>query len=161
MKWRRLPSTPQRPPRRVAVVVLLGGEGCLVLFLPVDQVAKSGGRAGDGRLVGALLVVLHLGAAGFVANGAQAQAYLLLFHVDLDDLEVVLQTGFQLGRAPPSPSPALFVCHSRSRGPRRAHLLVGVGRESAFGFCLGKYPLGTSIKPPVSNCEQTRRQSRR
>jgi hypothetical protein len=52
-----------------------------------------------------------------------------------------------LQRAPPSPSPALFVCHSR--------------KESAFGFCLGKYPLGTSIKPPVSNCEQTRRQSRR
>jgi len=46
------------------------------------------------------LVVLNLGAAGFVtADCAQAEAHLLLFHVDLDDLEVVLKTGFELGRA--------------------------------------------------------------
>jgi len=36
----------------------------------------------------------------------------------------------------PNPSPRCldFVCHSRSPGPRRAHLLVGVGRESASSF---------------------------
>ena len=45
------------------------------------------------------LVALHLGAAGLLADSAQAQAYLLLFHVDLDDPELVLQTGFQLGSA--------------------------------------------------------------
>src|SRR4051794_5978137 len=43
--------------------------------------------------------MLDLGAAGFVADGAQAQAYLLLFHIDLDDLEIVLLALIELGRA--------------------------------------------------------------
>src|SRR5579862_2280695 len=46
-----------------------------------------------------LLVVLDRGAAGLMADGAQAQAHLLLFHVDLDDLEVVLLALLELGRA--------------------------------------------------------------
>ena len=47
-----------------------------------------------------LLVALDLGAASLVVrSGAQAEAHLLLFHVDLDDLELVLQAGFQLGRS--------------------------------------------------------------
>src|SRR5581483_7463302 len=47
--------------------------------------------------MGALLVVLHLGAAGLVPNGTQAQTHLLLFHVNLDDLEVVFLARFELG----------------------------------------------------------------
>ena len=44
------------------------------------------------------LVVLNFCTAGFVTtDSAQAQAYLLLFHVDFDDLEVVLKAGLKLG----------------------------------------------------------------
>ena len=45
------------------------------------------------------LVALHLDAAGLVANCAQAQAHLLLFDVDLDDLEVVFETRLKLRAA--------------------------------------------------------------
>jgi hypothetical protein len=38
--------------------------------------------------VSLFLVGLDLGAAGLVAHCAQAQAHLLLFHVDLDNLEL-------------------------------------------------------------------------
>ena len=81
--------------------LLLFDEPRLPLGLPpVDEIAKSCGRAGDGGLVGLLLVGLDLCAAGLVAHCAQAQAHLLLFHVDLDDLELVLQACFQLIRRP-------------------------------------------------------------
>ena len=46
-----------------------------------------------------LLVALDLGAAGFVAaDRAKAETHLLLFDVDLDDLELVLLADFELGR---------------------------------------------------------------
>src|ERR1700735_3723378 len=45
------------------------------------------------------LVVLDFSAAGFVATDcAKAETDLLLFHVDLDDLELVLHAGFELRR---------------------------------------------------------------
>jgi hypothetical protein len=78
------------------VLMELGAE--LLRLLPVDQVAEGGGGAGDGGLVGALLVALYCLAAGFVADGTQAQAYLLFFHVDLDDFELVLVALVHLGR---------------------------------------------------------------
>src|SRR3974390_2342040 len=75
-----------------------GESGGLPLVLaPVDEVAESCGGAGDGLLVRALLVVLDLGAAGFVMrNRTQAEAHLLLFDVDLDDFEVVLLADLEL-----------------------------------------------------------------
>jgi len=78
------------------------GDLVVLALAPVDEIAECGGAAGDGLLVSAAaasfrLVVLNLGAAGFVAgHRAQAEAHLLLFDVDLDDLEVVLLTGFEL-----------------------------------------------------------------
>src|ERR1700679_910767 len=70
---------------------------------PVDQVAERGGGAGD-RLLVWLASGVRFGirpgagafagrAFGFVTDrSAHAQADLLFFHVDLDDLEVVLET---------------------------------------------------------------------
>src|SRR5208282_5729328 len=49
-------------------------------------------------LVRIRLVVLDLGAAGFVSHSAQAESHLFLFHVDLDDLEFVLLALLELGR---------------------------------------------------------------
>src|SRR5438876_6995744 len=48
-------------------------------------------------LVGIRLVVLDLGAAGFVTDCAEAETHFLLFHIDLDDLELVLHACFKLG----------------------------------------------------------------
>ena len=45
-----------------------------------------------------LLVALDLGAAGFVATDrAKAETHLLLFDVDLDNLELVLLADVELG----------------------------------------------------------------
>src|SRR5215469_3771199 len=67
-----------------------------LVLAPVNEIAQSRGRAGDGLLV--LLVVLHNLPAGLVANRAQAEAHLLLFHVDLDDLEFVFVVLLELRR---------------------------------------------------------------
>src|ERR1700746_603336 len=45
-----------------------------------------------------MFVSFHVGAAGFFAYRPQAQAYLLLFSVHLDDFEVQFLSGFQLDR---------------------------------------------------------------
>src|SRR5579863_8798732 len=60
--------------------------------LPVDQLADGGaGAGGDGLLVG-----FDFGARGFFADGADAQADFLFFRAHLDDLEVVLDAGFEM-----------------------------------------------------------------
>src|SRR5271157_2301140 len=99
-----MPQTHNGHPLRVAVAVLIDKSALLLalfvllVFPQVDEVSKGSGGAGDGSLVALLLVALHMSAAGLLARrGAQAQAHLLLLDVDLDDFEVVLQTGFQLG----------------------------------------------------------------
>jgi hypothetical protein len=100
--------------------LLTGDSRLLVVFsfaaLPVDEVAEGGGARGAGGglalvalttllvasaagvVAGLLLVDLDLGAAGFFADCADAEAYLLLFLVHLDDLELVLVVDLELDR---------------------------------------------------------------
>src|SRR6516165_10787482 len=86
------------PPFRVATVLSSFGSELALVLAPVNQIAKRRGGAGDGVLVGIRLVALHLGAAGFVAGDrAEAETHLLLFDVDLDDLELMLLTRLELG----------------------------------------------------------------
>src|ERR1700722_18696494 len=77
--------------------------GLAFAFAPVDPVAERCGRAGDWLLVWLASGVrfgIRPGAGAFAGRAfvfvtdrsAHAQADLLFFHVDLNDLEIVLQS---------------------------------------------------------------------
>src|ERR1022692_3814699 len=73
------------------LVVLVAGA------LPGDQLTD--GRTGARYR---LLVSLDLGAGSFFADGADAESHLLFFRAHLDDLEIVLDTGFKVQGLPVS-----------------------------------------------------------
>src|SRR6201995_6159413 len=64
--------------------------------LPVDDISQ---RCSATTAAGAgcrMLIGFHIGTAGFFTHRTQAEADFLLFGVHLDDLKVMVLSGFQL-----------------------------------------------------------------